>query len=98
MDTYDVIIVGGASAGLTAAIYASRRALKTLVLTKDIGGQLSTTPDVENYPGFDMIEGWTLSEKFKNQAEKFGAMIKFAEVTAVRQEGDLFVVAVHDTE
>ncbi len=93
-----MIIVGGASAGLTAAIYASRRALKTLVLTKDIGGQLSTTPDVENYPGFDMIEGWTLSDKFKKQAEKFGAIVKFAEVTAVRQEGDGFVVSVHTTE
>lgn len=81
---YDVIIIGGASAGLTAAIYASRRALKTLVLTKDIGGQLSTTPDVENYPGYEMIEGWTLSDKFKKQAEKFGAEIKFTEVTAIK--------------
>lgn len=90
--TYDVIIIGGASAGLTAAIYASRRALKTLVLTKDIGGQLSTTPDVENYPGYEFIEGWTLSDKFKKQAEKFGAEIKFAEVTSVDKDGDNFTV------
>jgi thioredoxin-disulfide reductase len=94
--SYDVVIIGGASAGLTAAIYASRRAMKTLVLTKDIGGQLSTTPDVENYPGFEMIEGWTLSDKFKKQAEKFGAEIKFAEVTAVKADGDNFIVEAHD--
>lgn len=89
-DLYDVIIIGGASAGLTAAIYASRRAMKTLVLTKDIGGQLSTTPDVENYPGYEFIEGWTLSDKFKKQAEKFGAEVKFAEVSSVNQDGDNF--------
>lgn len=93
---YDVVIIGGASAGLTAAIYASRRAMKTLVLTKDIGGQLSTTPDVENYPGFEMIEGWTLSDKFKKQAEKFGSEIKYAEVTAVKPDGDNFIVEAHD--
>lgn len=95
-ETWDVIIVGGASAGLTAAIYASRRAMKTLVLTKDIGGQLSTTPDVENYPGYESIEGWTLSDKFKQQAEKFGAVVKFAEVKSVKKDGDEFVVAVHE--
>lgn len=93
--TYDIIIIGGASAGLTAAIYSSRRAMKTLVLTKDIGGQLSTTPDVENYPGFERIEGWTLSEKFKTQAELFGAEIKFTEVTAVKVVGDEFIVEAH---
>ncbi len=96
-DIYDVIIVGGASAGLTAAIYASRRAMKTLVLTKDIGGQLSTTPDVENYPGFETITGWDLSEKFKKQAEKFGAEVKFTEVTAVKQDGEDFIVEAHET-
>lgn len=92
----DVIIIGGASAGLTAAIYTSRRAMKTLVLTKDIGGQLSTTPDVENYPGYEMIEGWTLSDKMKQQAEKFGAKVKMAEVTLVSQADDHFEVKTHD--
>jgi thioredoxin-disulfide reductase len=91
-DIYDVIIIGGASAGLTAAIYSSRRAMKTLVLTKDIGGQLSTTPDVENYPGYEFIEGWTLSDKFKKQAEKFGAEVVFAEVSSVNKEGEDFVI------
>lgn len=94
---YDVIIIGGASAGLTAAIYTSRRAMKTLVLTKDIGGQISMTPDVENYPGFEFIEGWTLSDKFKKQAEKFGAEIKFAEVSAVdKLDEDHFKVTANE--
>jgi thioredoxin reductase (NADPH) len=87
-ELYDVIIIGGASAGLTAAIYTSRRAMKTLVLTKDIGGQLSTTPDVENYPGFDSIEGWILTDRFKKQAELFGAEIKFSEVSAITPKND----------
>lgn len=91
-EIYDVIIIGGASAGMTAAIYTTRRAMKTLVLTKDIGGQLSMTPDVENYPGYIFIEGWTLSNKFKEQAEHFGAEVKFAEVTSVKQAGDDFQV------
>lgn len=94
---YDIVIVGGASAGLTAAIYAGRRAMKTLVLTKDIGGQLSMTPDVENYPGFNRIEGWTISNKFKEQAELFGAEIKFAEVTAVAKAEDHFAVEANGT-
>lgn len=87
-EIYDTIIIGGASAGMTAAIYAARRAMKTLVLTKDIGGQLSTTPDVENYPGYESIEGWTLSEKFRKQAELFGAKVTFAEVTRVDKKDD----------
>ncbi|TSC66172.1 MAG: glucose-inhibited division protein A [Candidatus Berkelbacteria bacterium Gr01-1014_85] len=89
---YDVIIVGGASAGLTAALYASRRALKTLVLTKDIGGQLSLTNDVENYPGFEQVGGFELADKMKKQAEKFGAVIKFETVTAVDKQGEQFLV------
>lgn len=97
-DTYDLIIIGGASAGLTAAIYAARRAMKTLILTKDIGGQLATTPDVENYPGYESIEGWTLSEKMRQQAEKSGAQLKFAEVTAIdKKDEDNFVVTAGGT-
>lgn len=96
-ELYDVIIIGGASAGLTAALYASRRALKTLVLTKDIGGQLSLTNDVENYPGFEQVGGFELADKMKKQAEKFGAEIKFETVTAVDKEGDQFRVTSNST-
>ena len=67
---YDIIIIGGASAGLAAAIYASRQGMKTLVLTKDIGGQAILTPVIENYPGFESIGGPELMQKFQDQAEK----------------------------
>lgn len=80
---YDVVIIGAGPAGLTAAIYASRRALKTLVLSKDIGGQASKTFEIENYPGFNFITGPKLISKFKNQAEKSGAEIKLDEVTGI---------------
>jgi len=89
---YDVIIVGGAAAGLTAGIYAGRRALKTLILTTDIGGQASLTTDVENYPGTGKISGSILMQKFKEQAESFGAEIKFAEVNRIEKQQDGFKV------
>ena len=55
---YDVVIIGGASAGLTAAVYTSRQGLRTLVITKDIGGQAILTNDIENFPGFGHIGGF----------------------------------------
>jgi thioredoxin reductase (NADPH) len=70
---YDVVIVGGASAGLTAAMYASRQALKTIVITKDIGGQALLTNAIENYPPFEHIGGFELMQKFEEQAKNFGA-------------------------
>ena len=75
MDSYDTIIVGGASAGLSAAIYAARQGMKTLVITKDIGGQGLLTTDIQNYPGFDMIGGFELANKFKEQAEHYGTVL-----------------------
>lgn len=89
---YDVIIVGGGAAGLTAAIYASRRGLKTLVVSQDIGGQAATTADIENYPGFEMIDGLELMTKFRKQAEKFGAEVRLEEVQQLERQGDDFVV------
>ncbi len=90
--TYDVIIVGGGAAGLTAAIYAARRALKTLVVSQDIGGQAATTADIENYPGFEMIDGLELTTKFQKQAERFGAEVKLEEVRKIERAGDDFMV------
>ena len=69
---YDVIIVGGASAGLSAALYTSRQNLKTLVVTKDIGGQALLTDSVQNYPGFKNIGGFELLTKFQEQATLYG--------------------------
>lgn len=75
-DSYDMIIIGGGPAGLTAAIYASRGGLKTLVLEKSTeGGQITVTQKVENYPGFISIGGMELAERLSDHARHFGADI-----------------------
>jgi thioredoxin reductase (NADPH) len=75
-DNYDMIIIGGGPAGLTAAIYAARGGLKTLVLEKSTeGGQITVTQKVENYPGFISIEGMELAERLADHARHFGADI-----------------------
>ncbi|MBI1730134.1 FAD-dependent oxidoreductase [Candidatus Acetothermia bacterium] len=82
---FDVIIVGGGPAGLTAGIYCARAELKTLLLDKKIpGGQLNDTSDVENYPGFEeAISGPELMERTRKQAERFGVEIKMEEAMDV---------------
>lgn len=89
---YDLIIIGGGPAGLTAAIYAARRAVKTLVLAKEFGGQAVYASKVENFPGFDLISGYELMEKMKNQAEHLGAEVKSAETNEIKKENDIFSV------
>lgn len=79
---FDVIIIGSGPAGLTAAIYSTRGALKTLIIGGNTwGGQLQLTTDVENFPGFpEGVQGPDLMQKMRKQAERFGA--KFLEVDA----------------
>jgi thioredoxin reductase (NADPH) len=88
--SYDILVVGGASAGLTAAMYASRQGLKTLVITKDIGGQALLTNDIENYPPFEHIGGFELMQRFEQQARNFGAEFAYEEVLSITEhkEGD----------
>lgn len=95
---YDVIIIGGGPAGLTAAIYASRRSLKTLVLTRDIGGQAAKTFDIENYPGIVHTTGPALAATMKEQAENFGTEIKFEEVKKIEIKGKSFSVAANGSQ
>ncbi len=92
----DVVIIGGGCAGLTAAIYAARAALKTILLDKlDPGGQLATTHEVENYPGFvDPILGPDLMDRFLKQAQRFGTDVRSAQVTALSAD-DPVVRVVH---
>ena len=91
---YDMIIIGGGPAGYTAALYAARAGLDVLVLERfSAGGQMALTHEIDNYPGFESgVDGFTLAEKMKAQAEKFGAKTKNAEVLAVEPEEKLKVV------
>ena len=83
---YDVVVIGGGPSGLTAALYTARRTLKTLILSKDLGGQMASTQDIENYPGFEnVISGFELANKMKKQAEKFGAEFKLATVNKIKK-------------
>lgn len=79
---YDMIVVGGGPGGYTAALYASRAGLDTLVLEKlSAGGQMALTEEIDNYPGFeDGIDGFTLAEKMQRQAEHFGVKSEYAQV------------------
>ena len=82
---YDTLIIGGGPAGYTAALYATRAGLDTLVIEKmSVGGQMALTGDIDNYPGFEEgIDGFTLGMKMQQGAERFGAKTEYAEVTAV---------------
>lgn len=81
---YDLIIIGAGPAGLTAGIYARRANLKTLILEKEtIGGQISSSPLVENYPGFEEISGAELSNNFFNQVISLGADFEIEEVIEI---------------
>ncbi len=79
---YDMLVVGGGPGGYTAALYAARAGLDTIVLEKlSAGGQMALTEQIDNYPGFeDGIDGFSLAEKMQKQAERFGARSEYAEV------------------
>ncbi|MGN0721478.1 MAG: thioredoxin-disulfide reductase [Anaerovoracaceae bacterium] len=98
---YDMIIIGGGPGGYTAALYGARAGLATLVMEKmAVGGQMSLTDQIDNYPGFEEgIEGFSLGEKMKNEAERFGARTVFATVLSadlkpdpkvIKTSGDIF--------
>jgi thioredoxin reductase (NADPH) len=95
----NVIIIGSGCAGLTAAIYAARADLQPLVITgSEFGGQIATTTDVENYPGFPTgLQGPELTEGMKQQAERFGARLEYDEVIEVDLERRPFRVKTNTT-
>ena len=88
VSSYDVVIIGGGPAGLTAAIYTGRAQLSTLILEKGMpGGQIAWSEEVENFPGFpEPIAGMELAQRMQQQAEKFGAKIEMEEVQAITHD------------
>ena len=91
---YDTIIIGGGPAGYTAALYASRAGLDTLVVEKmSAGGQMALTDVIDNYPGFEEgIDGFSLGMKMQTSAERFGASTEYAEVVSVELCGEIKTV------
>ncbi len=90
-ETYDMIILGAGPAGLTAAIYACRANLKTLVLESMLsGGEITATDQLDNYPGFpEGISGAEFGERLEKQAKRFGAELNFAAVEKVELEAEI---------
>ena len=96
---YDVIIIGGGPAGLSAAIYTSRALKKTLIIEEsNFGGQITQALEVENYPGYEKISGMELGEKMYHQAIHLGAESVYGTVKKIVKENDTFVITVGEKE
>ena len=98
MADYDLIIIGGGPAGLTAGLYAARANMKSILFEgKDIGGELLNTDLIEDYPGYESITGRELAEKMGAHARKFGLTIQpYSPVLKIRSDGDWKVVTLED--
>ena len=92
-DLYDMIVVGGGPAGLTAALYLARARYRVLVLEKEqLGGQIAITHEVVNFPGIIKTSGKALTETMQRQAENFGAEFRLAEVNGFDRSGDVITL------
>ncbi|MDR3559430.1 MAG: FAD-dependent oxidoreductase [Candidatus Pacebacteria bacterium] len=87
---YDLIIIGAGPAGLAASIYASRYGINHMVIGRILGGQISETHNIDNYPGLEEVSGFEFSQKWSNHVKKYGAEILPHLVENIEQENDLF--------
>ena len=94
MADYDLVIIGGGPAGLTAGLYAARANMKAILFeAKDIGGELLNTDLIEDYPGYESITGRELAEKMGAHATKFGLTIQpYSPVKKISSDGDWKVI------
>jgi thioredoxin reductase (NADPH) len=96
---FDLVIIGGGPAGLTAAIYGARMGLKTALFEyKGFGGLAGTAPKIENYPGFESINGLELTEKMRVQAENWGTIFFFNEVKKINPKEMMITTYEGDTK
>ncbi|MFW6028670.1 MAG: NAD(P)/FAD-dependent oxidoreductase [Halanaerobiales bacterium] len=91
---WDVIVIGAGPGGFSASIYSTRYGLSSLIIGKEVGGLATENPIIENYPGFESIDGKTLTEKFKNHNKSLGGYLLEKEVLNIKKEEDHFVVSV----
>jgi len=96
MKEYDVVIIGAGAAGMTAAMYTCRKQLKTVMLSVDVGGQTNMTSHIENYPGTDAQPGPKLMDKFREQAQGFGAELVMGKVTKIEKTDGKFKITTGD--
>lgn len=91
-NVYDLIIIGGGPAGITAAIYASRNKIDFMMITINIGGQVVLSSEIENYTGFQYITGEELKAKFQEHLKKYNFKLEIGEVKKVEKEDNLFKI------
>lgn len=94
---WDTVIIGAGPAGLSAGLYTSREGLTTLILeSKAVGGMMTSTDRIDNYPGFSEVKGLELSQKMEDQAKKYGAVVGFAEVTQLTPSFENYQLTLSD--
>lgn len=96
--TYDLIIIGGGPAGLSAAIYAARYKLKSILFSRTIGGLAATAHRICNFPSYNEIKGPELMQRFTKHANELGAKIIYEEINKIEKKGKEFIVSSENTK
>jgi len=95
---YDTIIIGSGPAGIAAAIFAARRAMKVLLLNKNMGGQVTWATEIENYPGFKNISSFDLIDRWNDHVSSLGIDIKSEEASSIQKKDDYFLITTSNSD
>lgn len=98
MANFDLVVIGAGPAGMTAGVFAARKGLKTVIVSKDIGGQVNWTTDIENYMGFEDIDGQALMEKFEAQVKEHHLEERLSSVRLLKKEDGQFRIETDNNE